>query len=70
MRKLLLTLAGVALVWAVALATPRADATTPASARNTAGSMVAAERAALKCLHRRVCRPGQGCAWRKMCKRW
>jgi hypothetical protein len=57
-------------VSAVALTVPHADATAPASARTMAGNMVTAEQVALKCLRRRVCRPGQGCAWRKICKRW
>jgi hypothetical protein len=70
MRTLLLTFAGAAVVSAVALAMPHADAATPAGAPTTAGNTVAAELVALKCLQRRVCRPGQGCAWRKMCKRW
>ena len=73
MVKLLLPLAGLALVSAAALVMPRAQATVPvapASMRATVGSTSAAEQTALKCAHRRVCRPGQGCAWRKVCKRW
>jgi hypothetical protein len=70
MHKLLLPLAGAALVSAVALTMPHANATTSVGARTTVGNVVAAEQVALKCLHRRVCRPGQGCAWRKLCKRW
>jgi hypothetical protein len=73
MRKSLLPLVGATLVSAAALAMPHADATAPrapASIRATAGNMAAAEQVALKCAHRRVCRPGQGCAWRKVCKRW
>jgi hypothetical protein len=69
MRKLLLPLVGAALVAAAALTTPHADAIVsraPVSAQGTP----AAEQVALKCAHRRVCRPGQGCAWRKVCKRW
>ena len=70
MRKLLLTLAGAAVVSVMALTIPHADATISASAPTTAGKTVAAKLVALKCLQRRVCRPGQGCARRKMCKRW
>lgn len=73
MRKLLLPLVGAALVSAAALAMTNAAATAtsaPATARSSIGSMAAADRVALKCAHRRVCRPGQGCAWRKVCKRW
>jgi hypothetical protein len=73
MRKLLLPLVGAALVSTAALAMSHAAATatsSPTTVRSTIGSMAAADRVGLKCAHRRVCRPGQGCAWRKVCKRW
>jgi len=70
MRNLLLTLAGAAVVSAMALTIPHADATVPASAPTRAGKTIATELVALKCLQRRVCRPGQACTWRKLCKRW
>jgi hypothetical protein len=73
MVKLLLPLAGLTLMSVAALVVPRAQATVPlapASIRATVGETSAVEQTAVKCAHRRVCRPGQGCAWRKVCKRW
>ena len=73
MVKLLLPLAGLTLMSVAALVMPRAQAAVPlapASIRATVGDTSAAEQTAVKCAHRRVCRPGQGCAWRKVCKRW
>ena len=72
MPKILLPIVGLALVAAAALAS-RTEASvliTPESLRATLGDTSIAEQAAVKCAHRRVCRPGQGCAWRKVCKRW
>ena len=69
MSKLWLPLAGFALVLAT-LVTPRADATVSMSPAGTAVVGSAIEQVQMKCAHRRVCRPGRGCAWRKVCKRW
>ena len=73
MPKILLPIVGLALVAAAALAASRTEASvsiTPQSLRAALGDTSIAEQAAVKCAHRRVCRPGQGCAWRKVCKRW
>ena len=72
MPKLLLPLVGLALVSAAVL-TPRAEATVsaaPSSIQAVLGTTSAVEHAASACERRRVCRPGAGCAWRKVCKRW
>jgi hypothetical protein len=73
MSKLLLPVVGLALV-SGALLTPSADANVlgaPTSIRAMAGSTNTVEPAATAaCTHRRVCRPGHGCAWRKVCKHW
>jgi hypothetical protein len=71
MPKLWLPVAGLALMAAV-LVTPRAaDATVSMSPAGLAvAGTSAVEQAQMKCAHRRVCRPGRGCAWRKVCKRW
>jgi hypothetical protein len=69
MRKLLLPFVGAVLLSAAALTMPQGTASSaPACAQ--ASAVKVAERGGLKCAHRRVCRPGQGCAWRKVCKRW
>jgi hypothetical protein len=72
MPKLLLLSAGTAaLLTAVAMLAPRADATTsmaPASIQMV-GKASLVQQAAAACTHRRVCRQGHGCAWRKVCKR-
>jgi hypothetical protein len=76
MRTFLLPFAALALVSASALVmplAPRANATVslaPASTRATVDATSTVELTGLKCAHRRVCRPGRGCAWRKVCKRW
>jgi hypothetical protein len=73
MPKLLLPLVGLALVSAAVLLTPRAEATVsaaPSSIQAVLGTTSAVEHAASACERRRVCRPGAGCAWRKVCKRW
>jgi hypothetical protein len=74
MPKLLLLTAGTAaLLSAVAMLTPRAEATismAPASVQVAVGEATLVEQARTSCTHRRVCRPGAGCAWRKVCKRW
>jgi hypothetical protein len=74
MPKLSLVLAGLAVMSVAAFVVPRVEATAstlPASLRAAIDDdMSVVEPAALKCAHRRVCRPGQGCAWRKVCKRW
>jgi hypothetical protein len=70
---LLLTVGTVALLSAVAMLTPRADATmltAPASIEIALGNTKLIEQARMSCTHRRVCRQGAGCAWRKVCKRW
>jgi hypothetical protein len=74
MPKLLLALAGMAalLVTATMLAPP-AEATTsmvPAGIQIEVAKMSLSEQAGMACTHRRVCRQGAGCAWRKICKRW
>jgi hypothetical protein len=68
MPNLLLLLVGIALMLAAALAMPVSAA--PTSIQTAIGSTTAVEQAAAACTHRRVCRPGAGCAWRKVCKRW
>ena len=74
MPKLLLVTAGTAaLLVAVAMHTPRAEATTsmvPASMQVAVDAASLVEQAGMACTHRRVCRQGAGCAWRKICKRW
>jgi hypothetical protein len=69
---LLLTAGTVALLSAVAMLTPRAEATmsmAPSSIQIAVGTTSPVEQVAVACTHRRVCRPGAGCAWRKVCKR-
>jgi len=73
MPKLLLPAAGVAALLATAaMLVPPAKATTwmvpPASIEVAKTSLI--EQAGMACTHRRVCRQGAGCAWRKICKRW
>lgn len=71
--KLLLLLVGLALVPAAVLLTPRAVATVsaaPSSIQAVLDTTSAVEHTAYACERRRVCRPGAGCAWRKVCKRW
>jgi len=74
MPKLLLLTAGTAaLLAAVATLTLRAEATTamvPASIQIAVGKTSLVEQVGMACTHRRVCRQGAGCAWRKVCKRW
>jgi hypothetical protein len=73
MPKILLPIVGLAMVTAATLAASRTDASvsiTAESLRAALGGTSIAEPAAVKCANRRVCRPGQGCAWRKVCKRW
>jgi hypothetical protein len=74
MPKLLLPVVGLALVSAAALVVPlmpRADAAASLAPPSIAvGSASAVEQVGMKCATRRVCRPGEGCAWRKVCKRW
>lgn len=70
---LLLTAGTVALLSALAMLTPRAEATksmAPASIQIAIGETSLVEQARMTCTHRRVCRQGAGCAWRKVCKRW
>jgi hypothetical protein len=71
-KLLLLTFGTAALLAAVAVPTPRAEPTrsmAPASIQ-TVGQATLVEPARVACTHRRVCRQGAGCAWRKVCKRW
>jgi hypothetical protein len=74
MPKLLLLTAGTAaLLSAVVMLTPRAQATMstmPASIQVAADKATLVDQARMACTHRRVCRQGAGCAWRKVCKRW
>jgi hypothetical protein len=74
MPNILLLIAGtVAFLSAAAMLTPRAQATmsmTPASIQVAADEATVVEQARMACTHRRVCRQGAGCAWRKVCKRW
>jgi hypothetical protein len=70
---LLLTAGTVALLPTLAMLAPRAQATmpmAPASIEIAIGKMTLVEQARMSCTHRRVCRQGAGCAWRKVCKRW
>jgi hypothetical protein len=69
----LLTTGTVALLCALAMLAPRAEATrsmAPASIEIATGKTNLVEQAGMACTHRRVCRQGRGCAWRKVCKRW
>jgi len=74
MPKLLLVTAGTAaLLVAATMLTPTAQATAsmlPASSQSAVGKTSLVEQAGMACTHRRVCRQGAGCAWRKVCKRW
>jgi hypothetical protein len=74
MPKLPLLAAGTAaLLTATATLTPKAKATmstAPASIQAAVAEATLVERARMACTHRRVCRQGAGCAWRKVCKRW
>jgi hypothetical protein len=75
MPKLLLPVVGLALVSAAALVVPlmpSADATASLAPPSSiaAGNATAFEQVGMKCATRRVCRQGEGCAWRKVCKRW
>ena len=66
---LLLAVATVAILSAAAMLTPRAQATllmSPAAISQSSS----VEQARTRCTHRRVCRQGEGCAWRKVCKSW
>ena len=72
MPKLLLVTAGTAaLLVAATMLAPTAQATAsmvPASIQ--IGNTNLVEQTGMACTHRRVCRQGAGCAWRKVCKRW
>jgi hypothetical protein len=73
MRNPLVLMVGTAFLLAAAMLAPRAGAATPAmpaSIQAAVGKTGAVERAGMTCTHRRVCRQGAGCAWRKVCKRW
>lgn len=73
MRNPLVLIVGTAFLLAAAMLTPGAEATTPAmpaSVQAAFGKTGAVERVGVTCTHRRVCRQGAGCAWRKVCKRW
>jgi hypothetical protein len=72
-KLLLLAAATAALLTVVATLTPPAEATksmAPASIQLAVDKPTLIEQARMACKHRRVCRPGAGCAWRKVCKRW
>jgi hypothetical protein len=68
MPKLLLIAGITALISAVATLAPQAQAT--AGLQVAADKPTLVEQARMSCTHRRVCRQGAGCAWRKVCKRW
>jgi hypothetical protein len=73
MRNLLLLTAGtIAFLSGAAMLTPRSDATpmAPTTLQMVTGNTSLVEQARMVCTHRRVCRQGAGCAWRKVCKRW
>jgi hypothetical protein len=74
MHKLLLLTAGAAVLGsAAAMLTLRAEATmlaAPATLQAAAAEATLVDQARMACTHRRVCRQGAGCAWRKVCKRW
>jgi hypothetical protein len=73
MRNPLVLIVGTAFLLAAAMLSPRVGAATPvmpAGIQAAVGKTGAAERAGMTCTHRRVCRQGAGCAWRKVCKRW
>jgi hypothetical protein len=66
-KLLLVTAATAALLATVAMFTLRAEATMSMVA---VGKTSVIEQVGIACTHRRVCRQGAGCAWRKVCKRW
>jgi hypothetical protein len=69
MPKLLLLIVGIiGLLSAAVMLAPRAQAI--ASLQVAADKPTLVEPARTSCTHRRVCRQGAGCAWRKVCKRW
>jgi hypothetical protein len=73
MRNPLVLIVGTAFLLAAAMLSPRVGAATPlmpAGIQAAVGKTGAVERAGMTCTHRRVCRQGAGCAWRKVCKRW
>jgi hypothetical protein len=74
MPKLLLASIGTAALLAVAAVhASRTEASTsmvPASIQTAGGKTTLVDEAGMACTHRRVCRQGAGCAWRKVCKRW
>jgi hypothetical protein len=74
MSKLQLLSAGTAaLLSVVAMLAPPAAGTmsiAPASVQSAVDEASLLQQARLACTHRRVCRQGAGCAWRKVCKRW
>jgi hypothetical protein len=70
---LLLVVGTVAFLTGAAMLTPRVEATmsmVTASRQAAIGETGLVEQARMTCTHRRVCRQGEGCAWRKVCKRW
>ena len=71
MPKLLLLSAATAMLL-LTVAMPRAatTSTVPAIIQSSVGKSSLVEQAGMACTHRRVCRQGAGCAWRKVCKRW
>jgi len=69
----LLSAATAALLSVVAMLAPQAGGTmsiAPASVQSAVDEASLSQHARLACTHRRVCRQGAGCAWRKVCKRW
>jgi hypothetical protein len=73
MPKLVLLTAATALLLAAAAVAPLAQATTPIAPAGIGvvpHEATLVEQARMACTHRRVCRQGAGCAWRKVCKRW
>jgi len=68
-----LTVGTVAILSAAAMLVLRAEATMPMAPESieiAIGKANPVEQARMSCTHRRVCRQGAGCAWRKVCKRW
>jgi hypothetical protein len=74
MSKLLLLSVGTAALLAATVVhtagTEAIASMVPASIQIAGGKTTLVEQAGIACTHRRVCRQGAGCAWRKVCKRW
>ncbi len=69
MPKLLLLIAATALLSTAVMFAPRAQAVMSPAIQGAVDKPTLVEQSRMACTHRRVCRQGAGCAWRKVCKR-